>query len=83
MYYKDLHENPYHEYKGDIVKYVVMGRKRVLVTQEKTVNKKIDLINVYINGKRVRGVRYNKDSITFMLVNDVLISIYWDFIYGK
>ena len=82
MRYKDTNFIATFDYRGEVMRSVrFVNGANVVITYEQSINPKILVVNIYLDGKRVRGLRYEKENFGLFLTNDIINSIYWDFIF--
>ena len=66
------------EFDGDIFKKIRFSTgDLVLITTKPSVNKGVNVLTVYVNSKRVYGMRARVESIDKFLIDDLLKDIYW------
>ncbi len=79
---------PNYEYEGNIVKCVypknskgqVVYTMPVLITVKNTVNKDYNLLSAYINGKRIKGMRYIASRPIMQVTADFINAIEMEYV---
>lgn len=80
--FKDKFCEPNHDYDGVLFGFYALKKdqsQNVTLTVSETINRNINTVNVYVNGVRKTGVRYNKDRIGLFEMDILLNSIYWEY----
>jgi len=81
--FKSTGLEPDFDFAGDYLGYYYCRKTpidKVLLSVSDTANRDIKLVNVYVNGKRRTGVRYNKNRLGIFEMDILLNRIYWDYV---
>lgn len=72
--FRKIYQVPNHDFKGQIVGTYLFKDNitKVLVTQEKTINRNIIKINLYFRGKKEFSTRFNKRTFSKYNLEDML-----------